>query len=88
MEQNPPQLSLPDPLQQGTTLCGVTRAVGAEHLPACWTGVRGTGVHPGQGSRCCCAHTNVALDGERHIQWLPVFAIRRGFLNSHIIKSG
>lgn len=47
----------------------VTRAAGAECFPACWTGVCGTGVHPVQGSRCCCAHANAALDGKRHILW-------------------
>lgn len=63
--------------------CWVTRAAGAERLPACWTGVLVTGVHPVPRFRCCCAHTNVALDGEK----LTSVCSEKVVLNSHIIKS-
>lgn len=85
MEWNPPQLSLPYPLQQGTMLCGVARAAGAEHLPACWTGACGTGVHPVQGSRC--PYQCGSWWWEAH-SVAPSFCNEKVVLNSHIIKSG
>lgn len=76
-EQNPPQLSLLYPLQQGTSLLWSYPGRQCWTLPWLLDWCPWDSVHPTQGLWCRCAQASMALDGARNIPYIPVFAMRR-----------